>query len=287
MKGNKMRLTPLKIFGPAFILGTMAIGVTGCGNKQPEEKDYMTEVIEKAIKKQQQKVTNDSIEYFKLSSDTALVKAQFEKLAELNKEKGKLFKAYYGYSSVKELLNLKSTKELRALLVSYSLDYRDIEVIERAEKTYSEKDFRKWAAKKVIVYHELELEKIDGQYKAICKSIEDLRVSTNSAKGNKYTASKKELKEMEEFADTEIQRMYDKLFELWDKYVETKAAADATGDSILIQKTNQLAKEYQAFEKEVLAQRAAKGYTGKEWCVKSKINGYEFNDYFLMKAQDK
>ena len=84
---------------------------------------------------------------------------------------------------------------MRALLVSYSFDYRDIEEIERAEKTYYEKDFRKWAAKKVIVYHELELEKVDGQYKAICKSIEGLRVLTNNAKGNKYRASKKELME--------------------------------------------------------------------------------------------
>ena len=281
-----MRLTPLKIFAPIVAIGAMALGVTSCDNKQSKEKDYMTEVIEKAIKKQQQKVTNDSTEYFKLSSDTVLVKAQLEKLAELNKEKGKLFKAYYGYSSVKELLNLMSTKELRALLDSFAFDYRDIEENERAEKTYSEKDFRKWAAKKVIVYHELELEKVDGQYKAICKAIEGLSVLTNNAKGNKYTASKKELKEMEEFADTEIQRMYDKLFELWDKYVETKAKAEETSDNILIKKTNQLPKEYQAFEKEVLAQRAAKGYTGKEWCVKSKVNGYEFNDYFLMKAQD-
>ena len=81
MKGNKMRLTPLKFFGPAVILGTMAIGVTGCDNKQSKEKDYMKEVIEESIQKQQQKVTNDSIEYFKLSSDTVFVKEQLEKLA--------------------------------------------------------------------------------------------------------------------------------------------------------------------------------------------------------------
>ena len=297
MKGEKMRLTPLKIFAPIVAIGAMALGNTACttDNKSKCSEMKHTETVDtlnrfqNSLKEQYELVNQDSIDFLKYSKDSVTIKAQSAKANEMKYE---YFRKYYNYATTEEFLRHYTTDELIVLAHRYTLDKI---TIDQAISTMDEKDFRKFAAEYIIIAMDGRLKRRDSHYSALWHMADSLGKLEYIAKGKKYADSKMRLMQEKELLDDEMQALYDYGKKIVDESSKaeidlemTKVALNAAKHSLkpdekqaLEQKMDSLKKRIKQLEKAqnalyllIEAKRAQKGYAG-DYMIRSNNSPYQ------------
>ena len=281
----------LKVFGPIMLTTAMTFFVAGCTNgtnknpdsnnkTQTENVDPITLDYQECLKKQQARVSQDSINFLNYCRDSVLIKAQLMKAIEMKNNRQKEF---YNNTTVEDFLRNYTTDELKAYAIRLTLESVEIN---RAESRMNEKDFRKYLASRIISGQTIELQRNDIEFRNLCKVTDSLNNLHKIATGETYNNSKTKAKQMQELLDKDMQALYDKAKQLVDmsskikldiemKKVAIEKISDPQKKQVLSQELDSLKEEdlrldkaCEEMNKRIRNTRETKGYNGR-WAIRS------------------